>query len=107
MVKDLNPPLFFFFVFYFALPRLIELLAHTSVNVVLTHTAEVCLDNGNVTDLACTYEGYVQSSLSSPLLFLYQTIVILLYSSVEFENISLYHIWNHIIYESLYGLMLN
>jgi hypothetical protein len=52
MVKDLNPPLFSLFVFYFALPGLIELFAHTSVNVTLAHTAEDYLDNGNVTDLA-------------------------------------------------------
>jgi hypothetical protein len=100
MVKDLNPPLFSLFVFYFSLPGLIELFAHTSVNVTLAHTAEDYLDNGNVTDLACTYKAYFQSSFSSPLLFLYQIMVTLLYSSVEFEGVNIYRIWNHTIYES-------
>jgi hypothetical protein len=52
-----------------------------------------------VTDLAFTYEGYFQSSLSSPLWFLYQIIVTLLSSAAEFEGVNLHHFWNHIIYE--------
>ena len=67
MVKDLNPPLFFLVVFYFALSGLIEIFAHNSVNFAPTHTTEDCLEKGNVTDLACTCGGYVPSAFSSPL----------------------------------------
>jgi hypothetical protein len=67
MVKDLSPPHFFLVVFYFELLRLIEIFAQNSVNFASAHTAEDYLENGNVTDLAFTYEGYFQSSLSSPL----------------------------------------
>ena len=40
MVKDLNPPLFFLAVFYFALQSLIEIFAHNSVNVASVHRAK-------------------------------------------------------------------